>query len=54
VQKGDTVSFNAAVVAHTAKFARQVGVNRAEGSQLLTAQGQHLAARKTKLKLYRR
>ncbi len=52
VRKGDEISFTAPVVAHSSRFAHTVGVNRSEGAALLTAQGQHLAVRKTKVKLY--
>jgi hypothetical protein len=51
VRKGDRVSFNAAVVPNGRGFARRVGCNRSEGSEMLTDQGQHLDVRKTKLKL---
>jgi hypothetical protein len=51
VRRGDRVSFNAPVVAHTRRFARQVGVSRIEGAGMLTAQGQHIAVPKSKLKL---
>ena len=52
VRKGDTVSFTAPVVAHSSHFAHSIGVDKAEGAELLTAQGQHLAVRKTRVKLY--
>jgi hypothetical protein len=51
VREGDRVSFNAAVVPNGRGFARKVGCDRSEGSELLTDQGQHLDVRKTKLTL---
>ena len=51
VRTGDRVSFDALVVSHTSRFARRVGVTRAEGARLLTAQGAHIAVQKRELKL---
>jgi hypothetical protein len=52
VRKGDRVSFDAEVVTNGRGFARKVGCDRSEGSEMLTDQGQHLDVRKTKLKPY--
>jgi hypothetical protein len=51
VRAGDRISFDAPVVANSSGFAREVGVSKSEGADQLNAQGEHIAIRKTKLKL---
>jgi hypothetical protein len=51
VRPGDRVSFTARVRPNHPGFARDVGVTRAEGARVLTAQRQHLNVRKSGLNL---
>jgi hypothetical protein len=53
VRRGDLVSFSARITPNGSRFARTVGVNRAEGAATLTAQRQHLSLPKRTLRLRR-
>jgi len=51
VRRGDRVSFTARITPNGRRFARGVGVNRAEGAAQLTAQREHLSVPKRNLRL---